>query len=254
MPKGEERMYQVIGAYFSPTGGTKRATETVCGLLGEAEYLDLGGRERAQRSFGPQELLVLALPVYAGQMPAVPGLLDGLKGDGTPCVVVATYGNRHYDDTLAQVQRLMEERGFRCVGAAAVITPHIFAPTLGVGRPDEEDIAKLEPFAKGVLKKLKEGNFAHVQLPGNPTPAPKAAVPVQKDRDWDTCLGCAICAKACPTQAMDLSTLLWEDSKCISCMSCVAACPTGALGYNSSMLAQKLTANFSQRRDVETFL
>ena len=123
MPKGEERMYQVIGAYFSPTGGTKRATETVCGLLGEAEYLDLGGRERAQRSFGPQDLLVLALPVYAGQMPAVPGLLDGLKGNGTPCVVVATYGNRHYDDTLAQVQRLMEERGFRCVGAAAVITP-----------------------------------------------------------------------------------------------------------------------------------
>ena len=53
---------------------------------------------------------------------------------------------------------------------------------------------------------------------------------------------------------MDLSTLLWEDSKCISCMSCVAACPTGALGYNSSMLAQKLTANFSQRREVETFL
>ncbi len=156
-------MYQVIGAYFSPTGGTKRATETVCALLGEAEYLDLGGRERAQRSFGPQDLLVLALPVYAGQMPAVPGLLDGLKGDGTPCVVVATYGNRHYDDTLAQVQRLMEERGFRCVGAAAVITPHIFAPTLGVGRPDEEDIAKLEPFAKGVLKKLEEGDFAHPQ-------------------------------------------------------------------------------------------
>ena len=91
-------------------------------------------------------------------------------------------------------------------------------------------------------------------MPGNPNPPPKPAVPVKKDRDWDTCLGCAICAKACPTEAMDLKTLMWADDKCISCMSCVSACPTGALGFNSSLLAQKLTANFSARREVETFL
>lgn len=53
---------------------------------------------------------------------------------------------------------------------------------------------------------------------------------------------------------MDLKTLMWADDKCISCMSCVSACPTGALGFNSSLLAQKLTANFSARREVETFL
>ena len=40
------------------------------------EYVDLGGRTRAQRNFSKDELLVLAVPVYAGQMPAVPGLLD----------------------------------------------------------------------------------------------------------------------------------------------------------------------------------
>lgn len=34
--------------------------------------------------FGRDELLVLALPVYAGQIPVVPGLLDGLSGADTP--------------------------------------------------------------------------------------------------------------------------------------------------------------------------
>ena len=92
-----------IGAYFSPSGGTKRACELVGGLFDAKEYVNLGGRTRAQRNFSKDELLVLAVPVYAGQMPAVPGLLDGLKGENTPCVILATYGNRHYDETLAQV-------------------------------------------------------------------------------------------------------------------------------------------------------
>lgn len=129
-------MTHTFGAYFSPTGGTKRALEAVCGLLGgESESFPLTGPDKKEKTFGPEELLVLALPVYAGQIPAVPGLLDGLKGDNTPCVLLATYGNRHYDNALAQMKRLMEARGFRCVGAAAVVTPHIFAPDPGGGTP-----------------------------------------------------------------------------------------------------------------------
>ena len=105
-------MTHTFGAYFSPTGGTKRALEAVCGLLGgESEYLPLTGPDKKEKTFGPEELLVLALPVYAGQIPAVPGLLDGLKGDNTPCILLATYGNRHYDNALAQMKRLMEARG-----------------------------------------------------------------------------------------------------------------------------------------------
>lgn len=245
---------KILGAYFSPSGGTKKATQLVCSLFGDYESLDLGGRERAQRQFGRDELLVLGLPVYAGQIPAVPGLLEGLTGDETPCVLLAAYGNRHYDDALAQMKSLVEKQGFRCVAAATVITPHIFAPSLGMGRPDEEDEEVLKEFVRKIQEKLSEEAWVEAQVPGNPAPAPKKAVPVPKDRDWDTCLGCAICAKACPTGAMDLSSLLWEDDKCISCMACVSACPTGALGFSAAQLAEKLTANFTARRPIEVFV
>ena len=245
---------KVKGAYFSPAGGTRRAVELICGLFGQAEYLDLGGRERAKASFGPDELLVLGVPVYAGRMPAVPGLLDGLTGSDTPCVVVAAYGNRNYDDTLAQVKGILARQGFRCAGAAAVITRHVFAPALGEGRPDGEDMAALEALARGVKEKLAQPNWAEAEVPGNPEPAPRPAVPVKKDRDWDICLGCGACAERCPTGAMDTKTLLWTMDRCISCMACVSVCPVGALGFNSSVLAEKLTANFSARRPVEVFL
>lgn len=245
---------KVKGAYFSPSGGTRRAVELICGLFGPAELLDLGGRERSAAHYGPDELLVLGLPVYAGQMPAIPGLLDGLRGENTPCIIVAAYGNRHYDDTLAQMKRRMGAQGFRCVGGAAVVTPHIFAPTLGAGRPDEEDMAVLTEFARGVREKLDQLSWAEADVPGDPEPVPRPAVPVKKDRDWDICLGCGFCAQVCPTGAMDQQTLLWDMSKCISCMACAARCPVGALGYNSSALASRLTEKFSQRRPVEIFL
>ena len=178
-------MTHVTGAYFSPTGGTKRALEAVCSLFeGEAELLELTGPSKKEKQFTPEDLLVLALPVYAGQHPAVPGLLDGLKGNNTPCVILATYGNRHYDDALAQMKREMGERGFRCVGAAAVITPHIFAPTLGVGRPDEEDMEALNAFVQGVKEKLSQPGWTEAEVPGNPSPAPKPAVPGTGTSAW----------------------------------------------------------------------
>lgn len=248
-------MIHTCGAYFSPTGSTKRALAALCGLFsGEADLVELTGPKKETRSLGAEDLLILALPVYAGQIPAVPGLLDGLKGENTPCVLVATYGNRHYDNALAQMKRLMEARGFRCVGAAAVITPHIFAPTLGVGRPDGEDLEVLARFAQVVKDKLASGAADSVEVPGDPEPPAHPAVPVKKDRDWDTCLGCGFCAKVCPTGAMDPKTLMWDAEKCISCMACVSRCPVGALGYNSAAIATRLTEKFSERRPVEVFL
>ncbi len=247
-------MHAVTGACFSPTGGTRRALEAVCGLLGGGEILELAGPGRRERQCSAGELLVLALPVYAGQRPAVPGLLDGLRGENTACILLAAYGNRHYDDTLAQMKREMNQRGFRCAGAAAVVTPHIFAPTLGANRPDGEDMAALKEFVRQVQEKLAQPGWQEAEVPGNPSPAPKAAVPVKKDRDWDICMGCGFCAKACPTGAMDPKTLMWDDGRCISCMSCVARCPVGALGFNSSALSARLTEHFSARRPVETFV
>ena len=64
--------------------------------------------------------MIIGMPVYAGRIPmvAVPRL-SGLKGNGTPCILVATYGNRHYDDALVEMEDIAREHGFTVKGAAA---------------------------------------------------------------------------------------------------------------------------------------
>ena len=246
--------YNVVGAYFSPTGGTERAIRRLCACWGEdIELVDLGDPKHPDVKLGSRDLLVLALPVYANTIPNVPGLLDRISGENTPCVVAATYGNCKYGHALAQMQKLMGDRGFRCVAGTTIITPHVFAPTLGADRPDEQDMADLQAFAAKVEEKLELPQWEEAELPGEPEPAFRHIPPIPKLRDWDICMGCAFCAYVCPTGAMDPKTLLWNDDKCISCMTCVSKCPNGALGYNSSVMASKLTAAYTQRLPIETF-
>ena len=246
--------YHVTGVYFSPAGGTRRAVEALCSCWeGEKSFLELGVR-RPEANLGREDLLVLGLPVYADTIPDVPGLLDGLHGDETPCVVVATYGNCKYGDALAQMKKLMAERGFRCAAGIAIITPHIFAPVLGSDRPDAEDMKILKDFAVQVKKKLSENSWPEAELPGNPDPEIRHIPALVKARDMDICMECGHCARVCPTGAMNTMTLKWDDSKCISCMTCVSRCPTGALSFNSAAIANKLTAAFSERQSISIFI
>lgn len=139
----------IKAAYFSPSGGTKRAAVLLCEQFGlPAEYIDCTcppAKLPAVIPVAKDELLVLALPVYGGFGPRVEGLFSQLRGQGGPCVILAAYGNRDYENALAAAARQMAEQGFVCVGGIAPITPHVSAPSLGAGRPTKRTCPFLPP-------------------------------------------------------------------------------------------------------------
>lgn len=246
---------KLTAAYFSPTGGTETAVRLLAEKLGyPATLIDLtlpAAREQEYR-LGKEDLLLAACPVYAGRIPSVPGLFENLSGDGTPCVLLVAYGNRHYDDTLAQMQRLLEGRGFVCAAGAACVIPHCFSGLLGAGRPDAADAQVLAAFAEEVRRRIADPVPA--AFPGNPLPEPKERTPMEKTWDAAKCTRCMACARRCPAGAISFETLSIDPASCIDCTRCAKVCAPQARGYEAGRVRAYLEGNYTARREIETFL
>lgn len=246
----------VKAAYFSPTGGTKRAAELLCGQFGlPVEYIDCTcppAKLPASIPVAKDELLVLALPVYGGFGPRVQGLFEQLQGLGGPCVVLAAYGNRDYENALAAAARQMTEQGFVCVGGIACITPHVFAPDLGAGRPDEEDMPIFTSFAHKVMAACENEPLRPVVLPGDADAPRKPLRPIVRSHDTERCNHCGRCVRSCPAGALnDLMEV--DGTKCVNCLVCRYSCPNDAWQFDTSQTKAWLEENFSARRAVEWF-
>ena len=243
----------VKAACFSPSGGTKRAAGLLCDAFGlPAEFIDCTCPPASlpQLRVEKDELLVLAFPVYGGFPPRVQGLFRQLAGQGGPCVLLAAYGNRHYDNALVYAARQMTGQGFVCVGAVACVTPHVFAPSLGAGRPDQEDQRVFRAFAESVKKKCLTEPFAAAALPGDGQAQPKPSNPMPRTRDTLRCNDCGRCVRSCPTGALN-ALFEVDGEKCINCLACRYRCPTYAWQFDTSRPRAWLEENFSARRPVE---
>lgn len=238
--------------FFSPTGGTKRATGLLCEAMGQDfAVIDLTlPKERAEsREFAAGDLLVFGLPVYGGRMPQVPGLLDGLKGNGASCVLCACYGNRNYDDMLLEWKTEMEKRGFVCIAAAALVIPHVYSERLGAGRPDEADLPAIREFARRIRDKKDK---TPVRVPGN-FPYKKWEKPLLTPIKDEGCVKCGQCRQACPAAAIN-EDFTGDAASCIQCMKCVRICPVGCRRLDMSAIRKYLEENYLSRRDNEFFI
>ncbi len=154
--------------YFSPTGGTKKTGEILCqGLSEEIHPVDLGKRDQVAE-IPESELVVVAVPVFGGRIPALAAdKLKSLEGKGKKAVTLAVYGTRAYEDALLELNDIMMERGFQILASAACIAQHSIVPAVGKGRPDEQDREEILKFAAKVLEKLEKGADCPVSVPGN---------------------------------------------------------------------------------------
>ena len=247
---------KVTTLYFSATYTTRKVVEAVAAnLSNEVLAHDITNDPTTDEVAIPaDELLVVGVPVYAGRVPAMAvERLRRFKGDKTPVVVVAVYGNRHYDDAVLELHDMMTERGFRTVSAGAFIAQHSIFPKVGAARPDTEDMADIKRFADRTLKVLA-GNFGAISLPGNRPYKVPGGIPI-----WPTgskkCNACGACARLCPTGAIDPASPKGVDkTKCIKCGRCIVVCPTKArrfYGIHYSRAAARFNSTFTVRRENE---
>jgi protein involved in ribonucleotide reduction len=153
---------KITKIYFSPTGNTKKSVDAMAAAIG-SEFQDYDvtvERDTAQHVFAPTDFAIIGAPVYGGRIPKVAAArFARFQGNQTPCIVVVTYGNRHYDDALLELSDLAAAQGFVVRGAAALVGRHTFGE-VQVDRPDSNDLAADEAFARKAAENQNTGNLA----------------------------------------------------------------------------------------------
>ena len=220
-------------AYFSPAGTTRRAVErTGAGLGPVRKSYDLVEAPPTEELFLPRDaLLVAGAPVYAGRIPAIGAeRLRRFRGDGTPAVALAVYGNRAYEDALLELRDLLEDNGFQVIAAAAVVAQHSIFPNTAQGRPDEADLAQLDSFARACAEKAA-APFRRLELPGHFPYRKPMGVPFRPSGN-ESCTACGACARLCPAGAIAPGRPREsEKEKCIACAACIRVCPQQARAF-----------------------
>lgn len=253
------KVYEIC---FSPTGGTKKASDMLAEKISDEHiFIDLTdiNKEFGDVSLTNEDVAVIAVPSYGGRVPQVAAeRISEINSNGAKAVIVCVYGNRAYEDTLTELEDSAEKAGFNIIAAVAAIAEHSIARKYAAGRPDEEDCAQLEKFAKSISEKLVSGETSKPQIPGNRPYKKRGGKGMVPKASSKKCVKCGVCAEKCPVAAIDRSDPLKTDSdKCISCMRCVSVCPHSARSVNSVMLAAvnaALKPVCSERKECELYI
>ena len=174
-PLSTPQAKKITAAYFSPTGTSKRIARAIAGAMAAALNMETADfpltlpsdRKKPLPDFGGGGALVLALPVYAGRVPAIAEpIIQKLSGRGAPVVAAAVYGNRDYDDALLEMSDILSARGFQVAAAGAFIGEHSLSKKVGGGRPDAGDLKAAENFGKAAAEKIANNSFGNFEIKG----------------------------------------------------------------------------------------
>lgn len=247
---------------FSPTGGTQKAADLFAQAFHEEiKTIDLcdSSVDFGKYEFNAEDVCIAAVPSFGGRVPAVAvSRLNQMKGNNARAVLMAVYGNRHYDDTLLELKNALESSGFHCIAAVAALAEHSIMRQFATGRPDAEDEKELTGFAEKVKQALESGSFSDtLTVPGKTPYKEYNGIPLKPKAGKD-CSKCGICAEKCPVDAIPADAPNETDeAKCISCMRCISVCPEQARSLNKLMVAatvQKLKKVCSVRKQNELYI
>ena len=247
--------------YFSATHTSQKVGRAIAegyGATEPIEELDGTFEPISSNTLERNNLLIACVPVYGGHVaPIALKRLEALRGNQTPAVAVAVYGNRDFETAVLELQTFLTERGFRVIAAAAFVGEHSYSTSehpIAPNRPHSEDLQEARQFGQAIHQKVESADepaltdadqlvcpdsgeenlrgfidfikACQAKAQAQPQAKPIKQVPIVNE---DLCTHCGACANVCPTGAIEENNpILVNADKCIKCCACVKSCPEHA--------------------------
>lgn len=251
---------KLVAFVFSPTGSSLKIVKRLSKHFESSDIIDLTTIEENLDMEFDDETVVFAFPVYAGRVPEVfLDRLDDIYGNENEAIIIAVYGNRHYDDALLEISDMMIERDFKIIAAAAFVAEHTYTSKIAGGRPNEADLEVVDSLAD-VLELMSGEFYTPPDIPGNRPYRKGVGESTWAPYPSDKCISCGVCSMVCPVRIINPDGELPKEKivYCLHCMACVKRCPINVRIADDEALIKLrayLEENFTKpEKEPEIFL
>lgn len=249
------KITRVCALYWSATGNTRalalgmgrKLSELFSCEFEEIDFTPAEAREK-KRSFRESDLVVVGAPTYAGKLPnkILPDFQEKLEGNRAAAAAIVSYGNRSFDNSLAELKETLERAGFRTAGGAAFSCRHAFTDMLAPGKPSETDLKEAERFAEELAERIGECGAekfcweapgdaaAPYYVPRGTDGEPAKFLKAKPRTDMQKCTSCGRCVALCPMRSIDAKDVSKVPGICIKCQACVRGCPERAKYFDDA--------------------